>query len=238
LISQGEIQESIQICDSNAETDLENDDGPPAPGYFLYKSSRNGEKKQLKDDGMTYLERKESSLKDRVSINNAKIEESIKERSSKQKVLGLYPCTVINDRNQRCKRLFSTLRGCNDHMTAGVHQFPNASLHTRVFLKGNDEGGCLQSAKFKNRSQAIPKDLRLELVLKDTIQDWEPFKNGCYNKPSRKKITRMSEELRKDLIEMYEEGERTKAKYSADQAREKTKTYETGRRESKIFPCL
>jgi len=226
LISFSEVSENLSLFDSTncSESQLGTDEDPPAPQYTLFRTSQRSDKRQLKDDGLTHLERKESAMKDKVSIINQKMEERVNKKLLEQAAAGIYPCMAVNDQHQRCTRIFLTLKGLNNHLDdpEPKHEFSSTSLKTTMFLGAIDEKeGALAAANFTNRSPAILKDLQLVLVPMALIPNLLAFKDGCYNKPERKKSTRMTEALKKDLTEMFDEGERTKAKYSPEQAYEK-----------------
>jgi hypothetical protein len=167
-----------------------------------------------------YLEREEKGRNDRVSKNNEELLKKNSDYTNNLTEAGLFPCTACNDLMQQCRRTFQSKRALDDHEKNGKHKFPSVTTLTEATRMAINTGGVLSSGTFVNRSTAIERDLRLQLILETNIdeseRDW--FRPGCFNKPKRKKGTPMKAALRADLLQMYEEGDRTNAKISATNA--------------------
>ena len=218
LISKKEIDESMRIC-YNGEVDeekLEDGEYPPAPCYNLYRATQRYDINALKESGVTCQEKKENDLKDRVSKCNRDLQYHNAELLAQKTMAGLFPCSACDDQFQLCRSVFMSKEHLEKHERSNKHKFPKINTITKAFMQAVNENGVLSSAKFsRNRSTAAPRgDLGLELVLESNIEERDWFQDGCYNKPKKKPATRMSEALKSDLLEMFEEGLRTNSKYS------------------------
>ena len=102
-------------------------------------------------------------------------------------------------------------------MANGKHMFPKKTGLDKALELATKNGGVLSAGNFINTNHAVKRDLELQLVQDSSAeQDW--FSKGCYNKPKRKPVQRMSQALKKDLEEMFQRGLQTNAKVSAIKA--------------------
>jgi len=96
----------------------------------------------------------------------------------------------------------------------GKHTFRSLSSIDKAIEMATSVGGVLSTGRFVNTSNAIQKDLTIQLAEDSPLdQDW--YAKGCYNRPKRKPIQRISGALKKDLEEIFEKGILTNNKLSA-----------------------
>ena len=229
LLAKKAIDESISIFNDNDDGDsrekkLEDGETPPAPKYHLYRATERHDVNVLKNSDVSYLEKKENGLNDRVSKNNQKLVYENTKILAMQKNRGLFPCSACNDQLQLCKKVYMKKDGLDQHeerakLDYTKHTFPNLNTKTKIFKQAVSESGVMSQAKFRNRSKAvINRDMDLQLVLESDLDERDWFQSGCYNKPKRKPIIRTSTALHSDLIKMFEDGLKTNSKFSATEA--------------------
>lgn len=96
----------------------------------------------------------------------------------------------------------------NKHKTSGVHSFPNSNLTDAAIGWATQETSTLRYGTLGNRSSS---HYSTHTDIKDGLHNVSDkdahFKPGCYCKPARKKAERLSEMVKKLLIDMFEEGD-------------------------------
>ncbi len=209
------------IYDDEAGDDSSNNENlalrsyPPAPNYTKHRSLGNAADRCTLEVKDNYLEMKESKKKERISRNNQRLLEKNDQETDALTASGLFPCRQCNDLYQRCMRTFSNQKNLDNHMVSGNHRYPSLTGMTKATIMAVNNTGVLSSAKFINRSTAIPRDLKLELATMDVTDSNDYCYPGCLNKPKHKKGTSMSPSLKTDLLDIFNSGQGTKAKRNA-----------------------
>jgi hypothetical protein len=230
LLTREEIHSGLIVCheDENGishESKIQEDEDPPSPKYMLRMRSSPSDLDRpsiLKGEEDNYLEREENGRKDRVSKNNQKIQDENEKYLATVRENGLYPCPIQNNLMRLCKETYQSQGALDRHIDSEKHKFPSVNARTKaVVMATAEDDGVLSAGKYVNRSHAVPRQLNLHLVADETMAEEDKyfFRNGCYNRPERKKATRMSDALKCDLREMFDVGlANPSAKISATKA--------------------
>ena len=143
-----------------------------------------------------------------MSKNNQKLIDANESTLVEIRKCGLFPCSERNEKLRQCEMYYQSQGALDKHVANQKHKFSGGDAITKAFMLATDEDGVLSSGKFVNRSQAVPRNLNLELINEETINETDKYWyiKGCYNRPKRKRGTRMSEALRNDLKAMFDVG--------------------------------
>ena len=213
-------RDDFQISITNGEESPVQDKEPdlPAPCYRLYRSSLKGlaSLRVVSESTRGYQQREEDGRDLKKQKENQKLVEDDITREATIKKSGLYWCTAVDHHNRRCTNTFLSLKNFEKHIKEAKHSFPSLSGIDMAFKMATESGGILSTGSFINRSVAMKKVLNLEEVILATDCDW--CQEGCYNRPKRKHVQRMTAALKLDLDTMFTKGLQTAAKISAQNA--------------------
>lgn len=122
---------------------------------------------------------------------------------------GLLYCDVREDVTQnRCLYTCSSKKALDAHKISNVDRFPPRNLKDQAISITAKEGGMFQYGSRANRNQAHANHTVSDGQGPASSSDAH-FSVSCYCKPSREKPKQSSDELKGELIRMYEAGEST-----------------------------
>ena len=178
----------------------------PSPPQYIVSSEfeNNGTAQHSSESHQKRVQQQKQSKRTR---RNAEIDERVRAEVNSAKQKGVFLCDQIDPvTRMHCKYSCKSQEKLNEHKMSGEHKFPSRRLRDAVIgLSGTGNGTLVVGSRY-NRSDAFA-DVDVEDGT-STISDGDnQFKCGCYLKPKPKPKVRMNEELKRHLIEMFEEGE-------------------------------
>ena len=139
---------------------------------------------------------------------------------------GLFKCQELDPSgNDCCRAEFTTKSGLSRHIASGKHRFPKRNMIDTAAIMVSGSDGMLRVGNRLNRSEDYG-DINVVDGSGAGISEgngW--FCSGCSLKPERLTGKKMHEELRQELIRMFNDGESTggtrkkgKQKYTSEEA--------------------
>ena len=155
-----------------------------------------------------------------------RLEEVFRTKRDEAKSRSVFCCDACHPfYNDYCRRRFFSQDGLDRHMGNGAHEWMRGDIVDMAAELCGREGGILAAGSKSNRSEEYNNMVAVDGTGAGVHEGEEWYAPGCYRKPGRASSKRWKEQLKKELIRMFDDGEkrdtgplRGRNKYTPDRA--------------------